>query len=102
MRTPRRRPLITVLLMLVTLVAAGLTVARAQDRPIRIGVMNDLSSVYADFQGRGSVIAAHTDSRGTRNVICRSILSCTAIDASLCNSTVACIYSNPSVARQVA
>ena len=58
MRTPRRRPLITVPLMLVAMVAAGLTVARAQDRPIRIGVMNDLSSVYADFQGRGSVVAA--------------------------------------------
>ena len=34
---------------------AGL--ARAQE-PIRIGVMNDQSSVYADFQGKGSVLAA--------------------------------------------
>jgi branched-chain amino acid transport system substrate-binding protein len=30
----------------------------AQERPIRIGVLNDLSSVYADFQGSGSVLAA--------------------------------------------
>jgi branched-chain amino acid transport system substrate-binding protein len=34
---------------------AGL--AQAQ-QPIRIGVMNDQSSVYADFQGKGSVLAA--------------------------------------------
>jgi branched-chain amino acid transport system substrate-binding protein len=27
-------------------------------RPLKIGVMNDMSSVYADFQGLGSVIAA--------------------------------------------
>jgi branched-chain amino acid transport system substrate-binding protein len=26
--------------------------------PLKIGVMNDMSSVYADYQGRGSVIAA--------------------------------------------
>ena len=33
--------------------------ARAQGaKPIRIGVLNDLSSVYADYQGMGSVIAA--------------------------------------------
>jgi len=30
----------------------------AQEQPIRIGVLNDQSSVYADFQGRGSVLAA--------------------------------------------
>jgi len=34
---------------------AGL--AQAQE-PVRIGVMNDQSSVYADFQGKGSVLAA--------------------------------------------
>jgi len=34
---------------------AGL--AQAQE-PIRVGVMNDQSSVYADFQGKGSVLAA--------------------------------------------
>src|ERR1700739_4624189 len=31
---------------------------QAQDRPIRIGVLNDLTSVYSDFQGKGSVLAA--------------------------------------------
>src|SRR5258706_12811311 len=30
----------------------------AEDQPIRIGVLNDQSSVYADCQGRGSVLAA--------------------------------------------
>ena len=33
--------------------------ARAQGlKPLKIGVMNDMSSVYSDFQGHGSVIAA--------------------------------------------
>ena len=33
--------------------------ARAQAaRPLKIGVMNDMSSVYSDFQGPGSVVAA--------------------------------------------
>ncbi len=27
-------------------------------RPLKIGILNDMSSVYADFQGKGSVIAA--------------------------------------------
>src|SRR5258708_34720681 len=39
-----------------SLVLAG--AVAAQDQPIRIGVLNDQSSVYADFQGRGSVLAA--------------------------------------------
>jgi branched-chain amino acid transport system substrate-binding protein len=34
------------------------TPLRAQTKPLKIGVMNDLSSVYADFQGFGSKIAA--------------------------------------------
>ena len=34
---------------------AGVSLAQ---EPIRIGVMNDQSSVYADFQGKGSVLAA--------------------------------------------
>ena len=40
---------------------AGPRAARAQaspGRPVRIGVMNDMSGVYADYQGRGSVVAA--------------------------------------------
>jgi branched-chain amino acid transport system substrate-binding protein len=35
------------------------SIARAQaGKPLKIGVMNDMSSVYSDFQGIGSVIAA--------------------------------------------
>ena len=34
-----------------------LTLAQAT-RPLKIGVMNDMSSVYADYQGIGSVVAA--------------------------------------------
>ena len=30
----------------------------AEMAPLRIGVLNDLSGVYSDFQGIGSVIAA--------------------------------------------
>ena len=32
--------------------------ARAQGKPVRLGVLNDQSGVFADFQGPGSVIAA--------------------------------------------
>ena len=32
--------------------------AYAESRPIKIGVLNDMSGVYADYQGLGSVIAA--------------------------------------------
>lgn len=51
----RRTVLATAAAVAASLGAAG---AFAQDRPIRIGVMNDQSSVYADFQGLGSVLAA--------------------------------------------
>jgi branched-chain amino acid transport system substrate-binding protein len=37
--------------------AAAASFAAAQE-PIRIGVLNDQTSVYADFQGKGSVLAA--------------------------------------------
>ena len=40
-----------------TAIAPRLAAAQAA-RPLKIGVMNDMSSVYADFQGVGSVIAA--------------------------------------------
>jgi branched-chain amino acid transport system substrate-binding protein len=40
-----------------TSLAPRLATAQAA-RPLKIGVMNDMSSVYADFQGIGSVIAA--------------------------------------------
>src|SRR3989475_11991294 len=44
---------------MVFLVSVALArVVAAQDQPIRIAVLNDQSSVYADFQGRGSVLAA--------------------------------------------
>ena len=39
--------------------ALGPGLVRAQAaRPLKIGILNDMSSVYADFQGIGSVIAA--------------------------------------------
>ncbi len=37
---------------------AGVTAATAADGTVKIGVLNDMSGVYADFQGRGSVVAA--------------------------------------------
>ena len=40
-----------------TALAPRLAAAQA-GRPLKIGVMNDMSSVYADYQGIGSVIAA--------------------------------------------
>ncbi len=41
------------------LLALSLTPALAESNgALRIGVLNDMSSVYADFQGPGSVIAA--------------------------------------------
>lgn len=48
---------------LVTLaaLAAGVAPARAEisDGVVRIGVLNDMSSLYADYTGQGSVVAAH-------------------------------------------
>ena len=32
--------------------------ARAADKPLRIGVLNDMTGVFADFQGPGSLVAA--------------------------------------------
>src|SRR5881409_209773 len=46
----------TRMVFLVSVALAGTVVA--QDQPIRIAVLNDQSSVYADFQGKGSVLAA--------------------------------------------
>ena len=42
----------------VLLLSLAPTVVRAQSTPVRIGVLNDQSGVYADDQGIGSVIAA--------------------------------------------
>ncbi len=36
----------------------GTSAAMAQTKPVKIGVLNDLSGVYADYQGQGSVVAA--------------------------------------------
>ncbi|MFG1347706.1 ABC transporter substrate-binding protein [Xanthobacter autotrophicus DSM 431] len=37
---------------------AGADIARADQKPLRIGVLNDQSGIYADMAGPGSVIAA--------------------------------------------
>lgn len=42
----------------VLLAAAGVHVAVAQERPVKIGVLGDQSSAYADLGGKGSIIAA--------------------------------------------
>ncbi|MBI1775791.1 MAG: ABC transporter substrate-binding protein [Proteobacteria bacterium] len=51
-----------VFLPMMVLAAAGTlalpSALRGQERPIRIGVLNDMSGPYADFQGPGSVQAA--------------------------------------------
>src|SRR5829696_8491251 len=39
-------------------ISGGARAQRAVGRPVRIGVLNDMSGVYADYQGRGSVVAA--------------------------------------------
>lgn len=39
-------------------VSLGTSAVAADNLPIKVGVMNDQSSVYADFQGPGSVLAA--------------------------------------------
>src|SRR5438132_12009740 len=43
---------------LVVLVAAGPAAAQMSDGVIKIGVLNDQSSLYADLAGQGSVVAA--------------------------------------------
>src|SRR5271166_5003750 len=53
--TPNRRQL----LVAGAALALAPRMSRAEaTRPLKIGVMNDMSSVYADYQGIGSVIAA--------------------------------------------
>jgi branched-chain amino acid transport system substrate-binding protein len=53
-----RRSLLTAAAAIALLPAAGLRSARAQGKTVKIGVLNDMSGVYADYQGLGSVIAA--------------------------------------------
>ncbi len=43
---------------LLGLAAASVASVAGAQEPIRIGVLNDQTSVYADFQGKGSVLAA--------------------------------------------
>ena len=49
------KSIVALLAVLALGAAPGIAAAQA---PVRIGVMNDQSSVYADFQGPGSVLAA--------------------------------------------
>ncbi len=53
-----RRTLLTSGAALAASAALGVRAARAEARPVKIGVLNDMSGVYADYQGLGSVIAA--------------------------------------------
>lgn len=55
MRIPLKESRALLLAFAALLVAAS---ARADEQPIRIGVLNDMSGPYADFQGPGSVLAA--------------------------------------------
>ncbi len=56
MRLNARKGMMTAALMALPFFAV--LPASAQDKPIKIAIMNDMSGVYADFQGMGSVIAA--------------------------------------------
>ena len=51
----RRR---TILAASAAAVVPGAAGAQRAARPVRIGVLNDMSGVYSDYQGRGSVVAA--------------------------------------------
>jgi branched-chain amino acid transport system substrate-binding protein len=54
-KTPNRRQV----LLGASAIALSRSAALAQvSRPLKIGVLNDMSSVYADYQGVGSVVAA--------------------------------------------
>lgn len=48
----------TSLLAGIAAVCLSLTAAQAQPRTIRIGVLNDMSTIYTDVSGKGSVVAA--------------------------------------------
>lgn len=53
-----KRKLISLLVSGAFAVAAGSAQAQISDGVVRIGVMNDMSGLYADIAGQGSVIAA--------------------------------------------
>src|SRR5271169_1072404 len=59
MVTYRRRKIMQIRSMIAAILLAAVpSIALAQSKPVKIGVLNDQSSVYADSQGIGSVIAA--------------------------------------------
>ena len=53
-----KRKLLSSLIAGIGLAAAGAAQAQISDNVVRIGVMNDMSDVYADIGGPGSVLAA--------------------------------------------
>ena len=62
---PKENPMTTRMLAFAVLALALIAPAHAQTSaqtppadPVRIGVLNDMSSVYSDYQGPGSVLAA--------------------------------------------
>src|SRR5215510_10262506 len=52
------RPARVLTMALAVLLAAGPAAAQISDGVIKIGVLNDQSSLYADLAGQGSVVAA--------------------------------------------
>ena len=50
--------LITRLLLGTAIAAATVSTAAAQDKNVKIGVLTDLSGIYADLAGPGSTLAA--------------------------------------------
>jgi branched-chain amino acid transport system substrate-binding protein len=53
------RPLITTFIALGVVLGAGAAQAQISDGVVKLGVLNDMSSVYADVGGKGAVLAAH-------------------------------------------
>jgi branched-chain amino acid transport system substrate-binding protein len=54
----KRRGLLHFILACVATVPGSIFGVSAEERPIRIGVLNDMSGIYADFGGPSSVVAA--------------------------------------------
>ncbi|MGA7323121.1 MAG: ABC transporter substrate-binding protein [Rhodomicrobium sp.] len=55
---PRWKGLVHALAGCTVILFASVYGASAEEHPIRIGVLNDMSGIYADFAGPGSVLAA--------------------------------------------
>ena len=60
--------------------ALAATAVSAQEKPIRIGILNDQSGVFSDYQGEGSVIAARmaVEDFGKKTIAGRAIEVVTA------------------------